>query len=51
MKPTPLEYLWPSRGIALRNPFDARLDHRGRVSHEAAAGDEISPIEGGEAHE
>jgi hypothetical protein len=42
---TPREYFWPGRGIALGNPFDERLDHRGRVSHGAAARDEISPID------
>ena len=45
MTAAPREYLWPRRGIALRNPLDERLDHRGRVSHGAAARDEISLID------
>lgn len=33
------------QGITLRNPFDERVDHRGRVSHGMAARNEISPID------
>ena len=44
INPGTREFLWSHRGIALRDPIDERVEHRGRVSHEAVARDESSPI-------
>jgi len=41
MHPALREYFLPRMGTAPRNPFDERADHRGRVTHGAAARDEI----------
>jgi hypothetical protein len=45
MNPAPREYFLPRRGITLRDPFDERVDHRGRVSPGTAACNEISPTD------
>ena len=41
MSPALWEYFFPRMGIARRNLFDERADHRGRVSRGAAARDAI----------